>query len=85
MRLLQGSIADWSGDVIVNCANQQLEPSTLPDYWRHVGRKDVNSPIHARVGPGLAEECAKVSKVRHFLKGEERVASAPAYDQFLRG
>merc|ERR1719310_1274476 len=56
LRLLRGDLAEWTGDCIVNAANPQLEPSRLPDYWRHIGRKDVNSAIHARAGPGLAAE-----------------------------
>eukprot|EP00931_Biecheleriopsis_adriatica_P012225 TRINITY_DN113347_c0_g1_i1.p1 TRINITY_DN113347_c0_g1~~TRINITY_DN113347_c0_g1_i1.p1 ORF type:complete len:236 (-),score=50.80 TRINITY_DN113347_c0_g1_i1:79-786(-) len=77
LRLLRGNIAEWKGDCIVNAANVQLEPSQLPDYWRHIGRKDVNSALHASAGPGLAEECALLPKVPWSMTQQDRVASAP--------
>eukprot|EP00440_Ansanella_granifera_P065234 gb/GFBE01070742.1/.p1 GENE.gb/GFBE01070742.1/~~gb/GFBE01070742.1/.p1 ORF type:complete len:131 (+),score=17.80 gb/GFBE01070742.1/:1-393(+) len=79
LRLLQGNIADWQGDCIVNAANVQLEPSNLPDYWRHIGRKDVNSVLHARAGPGLAEECASLPLVAWEVSQQDRVACAPGW------
>ena len=56
LRLLRGNIVYWQGDCIVNAANVHLEPSRQPEYWRHIGRRDVNSAVHDRAGaiPTLA-------------------------------
>ena len=50
LRLLRGNIVHWQGDCIVNAANVHLEPSRQPEYWRHIGRRDVNSAVHDRAG-----------------------------------
>lgn len=83
LRLLQGDIADWAGDCVVNAANLQLEPSNLPNYWRHVGRSDVNTAIHQAAGPALAEECANLPKVPWEMKATDRVASAPGHEESM--
>jgi O-acetyl-ADP-ribose deacetylase (regulator of RNase III) len=85
LRLLKGNIAAWQGDCLVNAANMQLVPSNLPDYWRHIGRKDVNTAVHEAAGPGLAEECALLpeSKMESRVKAD-RVASAPASGAKIR-
>jgi O-acetyl-ADP-ribose deacetylase (regulator of RNase III) len=87
LRILQGNIAKWQGDCIVNAANMGLVPSNLPSYWRHEGRKDVNHAIHSQAGPGLAQECASLPAVvvsTSESDGPARVASAPELDDVIR-
>jgi O-acetyl-ADP-ribose deacetylase (regulator of RNase III) len=87
LRFLKGNIATWEGDCVVNAANMQLVPSTLPDYWRHRERKDVNSAIHAEAGPGLAKECSSlpaISECNFNITAADWVASAPTINKPLR-
>ncbi|OLP90703.1 O-acetyl-ADP-ribose deacetylase MACROD2 [Symbiodinium microadriaticum] len=84
LRLLRGNIVHWQGDCIVNAANVHLEPSRQPEYWRHIGRRDVNSAVHDRAGPSLAKECLSLPLVESEASSEDWVASAPGHGGKVR-
>ncbi|CAE7520449.1 unnamed protein product [Symbiodinium sp. CCMP2456] len=98
LRLLRGNIVYWQGDCIVNAANVHLEPSRQPEYWRHIGRRDVNSAVHDRAGavpvlavsakmlgrPSLAKECLSLPLVESEASSEDWVASAPGHGGRIR-
>lgn len=77
LRLLRGNIAFWQGDCLVNAGNTQLVPSTLTEYWRHIGREDVNTAIYAAAGPDLADECASLPCAMVNDSKTDLVACAP--------
>ena len=68
LALLRGDLTDWSGDAIVNAANERM-----------LGGGGVDGAIHRAAGPSLIEACRQIPEVRPGVRcptGEARITSA---------
>ena len=68
LSLLSGDITEWTGDAIVNAANQAM-----------LGGGGVDGAIHKVAGPGLLAACRQVPESRPGIRcptGEARITTA---------
>ncbi len=68
LALARGDITLWSGDAIVNAANERM-----------LGGGGVDGAIHRAAGPGLRTLCAAVAEVRPGVRcptGDARITAA---------
>ena len=68
LSLLSGDLTEWTGDAIVNAANEAM-----------LGGGGVDGAIHQSAGPGLLAACRQVPEIRPGIRcptGEARITTA---------